>query len=54
VSVGYAGPLEDDRLEEFELPPGVESLQFREGHMVGMRRGEFGVQYLVLYRIMGM
>lgn len=45
--------LEDDSLREIHLPPGVEALRFREGYMVGVRTGEFGVEYLQLYRIIG-
>ena len=43
--------LEGGSLRWIELPPGVEALRFREGYMVGKRRGDFGVESLVLYRV---
>lgn len=45
--------LRDDAMTEVELPAGVEALRFREGHLVGKREDEWGVEYLVLYRLMG-
>lgn len=46
--------LRNDDIQEVELPVGVEALQFREAHLVGLRKGEFGVESLVLYRISGL
>lgn len=46
--------LADDEFRELDMPPGVEILQFGEGHAVGLRRDEWGVEYLVLYRISGL
>lgn len=45
--------LADDSLRWVELPPGVEGLRFREGYVVGMEHGEFGVQSLVLLELVG-
>lgn len=45
--------LEDGSLDWVELPPGVEALRFRDGYMVGKRRGDFEVEWLVLYRVHG-
>lgn len=45
--------LEDGSLDWVELPPGVEALRFREGYMLGKRRGDFEVEWLVLYRVHG-
>ncbi len=46
--------LADDSLRWVELPPGVEGLRFREGYVVGVERGEFGVESLVLLELMEM
>ena len=43
--------LEDNGFSEIEAPPGVEILQFGEGHAVGLRRDDLGVEYLLLFRI---
>ncbi len=45
--------LADDSLRWVELPPGVEGLRFREGYVVGLERGQFGVQSLVLLELVG-
>lgn len=45
--------LESGTTAELEIPPSVEVLRFREGHVVGKRRGEYGLEYLVLYRLLG-
>jgi hypothetical protein len=43
LDAGYAG--------EIQLPAGVEALRFREGHLVAMRKGEFGIPYLLLFEV---
>lgn len=46
--------LEEDSFRELQLPAQVEALAFRHGYVVALRRGAFGVEYLQLYRIMGL
>lgn len=43
--------LADDSFRELQIPPGVEILQFGERHAVGLRRDDWGVEYLLLYEI---
>ena len=49
VWLRWVPPSTDFR--ELRLPPGVEAIQFGEGHVVGVRRDSLGVEYLALYRI---
>jgi hypothetical protein len=45
--------LQDGSMTGIELPPGVEALRFREGHLVGSGRPSTESSVLVRYRLVG-